>query len=102
MLAREQVLGPESFVDLRRRVPVDLADELEIPIPTLTAWCQRGWVEARKVNASDPRWAVWADEEEKGRMRRLAGGRGSGLRYPYPPELTTPKRRRAKKGRSRR
>jgi hypothetical protein len=80
----------------------DLADELEIPIPTLMAWCQRGWVEARKVNAPDPRWAVWADEEEKGRMRRLAGGRGSGLRYPYPPELTTPKRCRAKKGRSRR
>jgi DNA invertase Pin-like site-specific DNA recombinase len=79
----------------------DLADELGIPIPTLMAWCQRGWVEARKVDAPDPRWAVWADEEEKGRMRRLAGGRGSGLRYPYPPELTTPKRCRAKKSRSR-
>src|SRR5262249_33255783 len=57
----------------------DLADELGIPIPTLMAWCRRGWVEARKVDAPDPRWAVWADEEEKGRMRRLAGGRGSGL-----------------------
>jgi DNA invertase Pin-like site-specific DNA recombinase len=78
----------------------DLADELGIPIPTLMAWCRRGWVEARKVDAPDPRWAVWADEEEKGRMRRLAGGRGSGLTYPYPPELTTPKRCRANKGRS--
>jgi hypothetical protein len=79
----------------------ELADELGIPIPTLMAWCRRGWVEARKVDAPDPRWVVWADAEEKGRMRQLAGGRGSGLRYPYSPELITPKRRRAKKGRSR-
>jgi hypothetical protein len=30
----------------------DLAEELAIPIPTLMAWCQRGWVEARKVEAT--------------------------------------------------
>jgi hypothetical protein len=56
------------------------------------AWCRRGWVEARKVDAPDPRWAVWADEKEKERIMRLAGGRASGLRYPYPPELITPNR----------
>ena len=70
----------------------DLADELAIPIPTLMAWCNRGWVEARKVEADVFRWVIWADEAEKERRKRLAGGRASGLRYPYPPELPPPRR----------
>lgn len=76
----------------------DLAEELAIPIPTLMAWCKRGWVEARKVEAAVLRWVVWADAAEKTRLKRLAGGRASGLQYPYPPELTTPKRRRDRRG----
>ena len=75
----------------------DLAEELSIPIPTLMAWCRRGWVEARKVEAAVLRWAVWADEKEKSRLKQLAGGRASGLRHPYPVELTTPGRLRNKK-----
>jgi hypothetical protein len=43
----------------------DLAEELSIPIPTLMAWCKRGWVEARKVEAVVFRWVVWADTAEK-------------------------------------
>jgi hypothetical protein len=39
------------------------------------------------------------DRQEKGRMRQLAGGRKSGLRYPYPKELTTPRQAPAEKGR---
>lgn len=74
----------------------DLADELAISIPTLTAWCRRGWVEARKVETPELRWAVWADGTEKERMQRLAGGRSSGLTHPYPAELITPKRVRQK------
>jgi hypothetical protein len=70
----------------------DLAEELAIPIPTLMAWCKRGWVEARKVEAAVPRWVVWADAAEKGRLKRLAGGRAAGLPHPYPVELTTPSR----------
>ena len=42
------------------------------------------------------RWVVWADAAEKKRMQRLAGGRSSGLTYPYPAELITPKRVRKK------
>jgi DNA invertase Pin-like site-specific DNA recombinase len=75
----------------------DLAEELAIPIPTLMAWCQRGWVEARKVEAAVLRWVVWADEEEKSRLRRLSGGRASGLPHPYPVELTTPRRLQGRK-----
>lgn len=74
----------------------DLAEELDIPIPTLMAWCRRGWVEARKVETHELRWVVWADATEKKRMQRLAGGRSSGLTYPYPVELITPKRIRQK------
>jgi hypothetical protein len=74
----------------------DLADELGIPIPTLMAWCKRGWVEARKVEAVVPRWVVWADAPEKSRLKRLAAGSAGGLQHPYPPELTTPKRLRGK------
>jgi DNA invertase Pin-like site-specific DNA recombinase len=74
----------------------DLAEELAIPIPTLMAWCKRGWVEARKVEATVLRWVVWADEAEKSRLKQLAGGRASGLQHPYPVELTTPRRLRNK------
>ncbi len=75
----------------------DLAEELAIPVPTLMAWCRRGWVEARKVEAVVFRWVVWADESEKRRLKQLAGGRASGLHYPYSAELTTPKRLRGKR-----
>jgi DNA invertase Pin-like site-specific DNA recombinase len=68
----------------------DLAAALEIPVPTLTAWCRKGWVYAWKVATPEPRWAMRADAKEKDRLRRLAAGRAAGLRYPYPAELTTP------------
>ena len=68
----------------------DLANELAIP--TLTAWCRRGWVEARKVETHKLHWAVWVDATEKKRMQPLAGGRSSGLTSPAPAELITPKR----------
>jgi hypothetical protein len=71
----------------------DLAGELGIPVPTLTAWCRKGWVQARKVEAAEPRWAVWVDDAEKDRLRRLSAGRGGGVKYPYPAELKTPKAR---------
>lgn len=74
----------------------DLAEELGIPIPTLMAWCKRGWVEARKVEAEVLRWVVWADDSERCRLKRLAGGRTNGLQHPYPVELTKPKRLRGK------
>lgn|GEM_PF-2399958 len=77
----------------------DLAEELAIPIPTLMAWCKRGWVEARK-EATVLRWVVWADEAEKSRLKRLAGGRASGLEHPYPVELTTPRRLRNRNARN--
>ena len=46
----------------------DLADEVEIPVPTLYAWMKRRWVKARRV---DGRWAIRADPEERKRLCRL-------------------------------
>jgi hypothetical protein len=71
----------------------DLAIAMDIPIPTLTAWCRKGWVHARKVATPEPRWLVWADDEERERLRHLGAGRRGGLRYPYPNELKTPRPR---------
>jgi len=69
----------------------ELAYELGIPIPTLTAWCRKGWTRARKIPTPDPRWAVRVDKAERDRLRRLHAARSSGTAHPYPASLTTPR-----------
>src|SRR5262249_37672167 len=80
----------------------ELACEVGIPIPTLTAWCRKGWVRARKVMTPEPRWAVWADEVEKERAQRLQAARSSGVAHPYPASLTTLRAGRKARGTRRR
>jgi hypothetical protein len=80
----------------------ELACELGVPIPTLTAWCRKSWVRARKVMTPEPRWAVWADEAEKDRIRCLQAARNAGVPHPYPASLTTPRPRRTARGTRRR
>ena len=46
----------------------DLADQLEIPLPTLYGWMRRGRLRAQRVQGQ---WAVWADSQERARLRRL-------------------------------
>lgn len=46
----------------------ELADELEMPLPTLYGWIRRGRLKAHRVNGQ---WAVWADAQERARLRRL-------------------------------
>lgn len=75
---------------------LDLGPELGINRATLARWCRRGWVHARRLVGSCSWWVVWADAEERDRLRRLyAYGRGcagpQGSRYPK--ELRTPKPR---------
>jgi hypothetical protein len=71
----------------------DLQRELGIPRTVLTPWCARGWVHARKLMVKCRRWVVWADAEEKDRLRRLYAARDRAPAQPHPAELTTPKRR---------
>ena len=68
----------------------DLASALSMPIATLERWRRVGWVRARKIGAAQGRWALYADAEERSRLRRL---RACPRRWPqaYPTELITPK-----------
>lgn len=68
----------------------DLATELSMPIATLHRWRSVGWVNARKITAARGRWALYADEAELNRLRRLRD-EPRGCPQPYPTELITPK-----------
>lgn len=68
----------------------DLAAELTMPIATLHRWQRVGWVTSRKVAAAGGRWAIFADAEERIRLRRLRDSPRS-WPQPYPTELITPK-----------
>jgi hypothetical protein len=71
----------------------DLVRELKMPLVTLSNWCRKGWVHARKVTLAYRRWVIWADAEEIRRLRKLRKYRRPGPRYSNPKELTTPKPR---------
>ena len=49
----------------------DLARELEMPSDTLQRWRKVGWVRSRKLAVANGAWALWADEEERKRLRQL-------------------------------
>jgi DNA invertase Pin-like site-specific DNA recombinase len=49
----------------------DLARELEMPSDTLQRWRKVGWVHARKLAVANGAWALWADAEERTRLRQL-------------------------------
>jgi DNA invertase Pin-like site-specific DNA recombinase len=68
----------------------DLAAKLVMPIATLHRWQRVGWVASRKVAIAGGRWAIFADAEELGRLKRLRDS-PRGWPVPYPAELTTPK-----------
>ena len=68
----------------------DLAAELSMPIATLHRWQRVGWVISRKVTAAGGRWAIYADADERHRLRRLRDS-PRGWPQPYPTELITPK-----------
>lgn len=69
----------------------DLARELSITWSTLSGWCRRGWVDARK--APNGWWIVRADADERARLQKLDSCPQSGICGTYPAELTTPKPR---------
>jgi hypothetical protein len=71
----------------------DLARHLNMPMATLHRWRRVGWIHARKVSVVGGRWALWADDSELGRLRRLRVARQGWSDQPFPKELTTPKPR---------
>jgi DNA invertase Pin-like site-specific DNA recombinase len=71
----------------------DLARELRVPYSTLNHWRSRGWLHCRRLPGIQGRWIMWADDEELDRVRRLRAYPRAWSDDPYPPELTTPKKR---------
>jgi hypothetical protein len=70
----------------------DLADELGVGYSRIKEWVERGYVHARRVG-SRRHLIIWADAEERDRLRRLRDAFGPGRTFRYPAELTRPKAR---------
>jgi hypothetical protein len=68
----------------------DLADELGVGYSRIKEWVERGYVHARRVG-SRRHLVIWADAEERDRLRRLRDAFGPGRTFRYPAELTRPK-----------
>jgi hypothetical protein len=83
------VLGPHEYW------LSDLARELTMPRITLYKWQRLGWVQSRKVAEALGRLALWADDEERDRLRQLRLYKRQWPNPRYPAALTTPKPREA-------
>jgi DNA invertase Pin-like site-specific DNA recombinase len=68
-----------------------LASELNLPQRKLRDWAIRKWCRARQARAP-ARWIVWADRQERDRLRRLNALSERG-KTSYPTQLTTPRNR---------
>ena len=78
----------------------DLADELGVGYSRFKEWVKKGYVHARRVG-SRKHLVIWADAEERERLRRLRDDFRPGRTSRYPAELTRPKARpEQKRGRS--
>jgi DNA invertase Pin-like site-specific DNA recombinase len=84
-------LNPEDLRPHEWRLS-DLARELGMPAITLRHWHYRGWVLGRKSAEVGGCWILWADAEERDRLRRLRAWHPEGPHQARPPVLTTPKR----------
>jgi hypothetical protein len=71
----------------------EVARQLNIPVATLHKWKRVGWVRWRKVAVTGGRVAIWADEDELERLRRLHAYKRQWPEPHYPKMLTTPKPR---------
>ena len=90
---RADSINSESLLAENESWIRDICHELGIPQSSMSKWCARGWVHARKVMITRCRWIVWTDKEERERLAKLHAYRRCGPIRGYPAELTTPKNR---------
>lgn len=90
---RPEAMADPTLLKEHEHWLTDLARQLTIPIATMHKWQRLGWIHSRKVDVSGGRWAVWADDEEQGRMRRIRNYKRTWPEPRYPAQLTTPKPR---------
>jgi DNA invertase Pin-like site-specific DNA recombinase len=68
----------------------DFARTMNMPIATVHKWQRMGWVHSRKVAVAAGRWAIWADDNELERLRRLRTYKRQWPEPRYPAALTMP------------
>ena len=68
----------------------DFARTMHMPMATVHKWPRLGWVHSRKVAVAAGRWAIWADDNELARLRRLRAYKRQWPAPRYPAALTTP------------
>jgi hypothetical protein len=68
----------------------DFASTLHMPMATVHQWQRRGWVHRRKVAVAAGRWAIWADDHARERLRRRRTYTRQWPEPRYPAALTTP------------
>jgi hypothetical protein len=68
----------------------DVARTMTMPMATVHKWQRLGWVHSRKVTVAAGRWAIWADDNELARLRRLRAYKRQWPAPRYPAALITP------------
>ncbi len=86
-MADPSLLKPDEFW------LTDFARHMEIPVSTIHKWQRVGWLHSRKVDIAGGRWAIWADDVEQNRVRKLRQFKRKWPNPKYPAELTTPQRK---------
>ena len=86
---------PRTMVDTTVLQPheywlTDFARTMNMPMATVHTWQRMGWVHSRKVAVAAGRWAIWADDNELERLRRLRTYKRQWPEPWYPAALTTP------------
>ena len=87
---RPRAMADAALLEKHEHWLTDLARRMKIPVATMHKWQRLGWVHSRKVNVAGGRWAIWADDAELQRMRRIRTYKRTWPEPRYPAELTTP------------
>jgi hypothetical protein len=88
---RPRAMSDPTLLEEHEHWLPDLARQLGVPVATMHKWQRLGWVQSRKVDVAGGRWALWADDDELKRMRRIRRYKRAWPEPRYPAELTTPK-----------
>ena len=87
---RPRAMADPALLEKHEHWLTDLARRMNIPVATMHKWQRLGWVHSRKVDVAGGRWAIWADDGELKRMRRIRTYKRTWPEPRYPAELTTP------------
>jgi len=87
---RPRAMADATLLEKHEHWLTDLARRMKIPVATMHKWQRLGWVHSRKVDVAGGRWAIWADEGELQRIRRIRTCKRTWPEPRYPLELTTP------------